>query len=228
MSRVIRRTTAAMAALILAAPACTGPATPTSTSAVESMDALTASGPDASNGQVVLSIPDEDPGPPFYARVGYQYLHDGGLLAIPFYRSPACIPADFNLLEFFHFPTGPTDPAAFACPLQMTGRLLIEPDAAPGTFPRQVVLQGDAVPIWFIPLLDFQAAADDGEVTMAQLAALSPVKGTASRFHETLHPREDEHRIIIDARGTLEDGRTFRFHATHIDDAARVIRINIR
>lgn len=228
MSRVIRSVTAATAVLILAAPACTGPATPTSTGQVHSMETLMASAHNASNGLVVRSVPDEDPGPPFYARVGYQFLHDDGLLAIPFYRSPACIPADFNLLDFFHFPTGPSDPAAFACPLQITGRLLIEPDAAPGTFPRQVVLQGDAVAIWFVSLADFQAAAEDGNVTMAQLEALSPMKGTASRFHETLHPREGEHRIIIDARGTLEDGRTFRFHVTHIDDVPRVMRIDIR
>lgn len=99
---------------------------------------------------------------------------------------------------------------------------------APGTYPRQVVLQGDAVPIWFVSLADFGAAAAGGGVTMAELEALSPMKGMASRFHETLHPREGEHRMIIDARGTLEDGRTFRFHATHIDDVPRAIRIDIR
>jgi hypothetical protein len=180
-----------------------------------------------SSGLVVLSIPDEDPGAPFYARVGLQLLHDGDLLTIPFYRDPACIPDDFNLLEMFHFP-GPMGPGAFACPLGMTGKLLIERDAPLGTFPRQVVLQGDAVPFWFVPLEAFEAAAADGVVTLPELAELSPLEGVAHRYHETLHPREGNHRIIINAMGTLNDGRSFRFHATHIDDVLRSIRIQIR
>lgn len=183
-------------------------------------------GQSGQSGLMVLTIPDEDPGPPFYARVGLQFLTDGDLLAIPFYRDPACVPADFNLLEMFHFP-GPGGPGAFACPLSMTGRLLIEPDAPLGTFPRQVVLQGDAVRFWFVPYADFQEIAEDGVVTMPELAGLSPLQGTAGRYHETLHPREGEHRIVIDAGGLMDDGRRFQFHATHIDDTLRSIRIRI-
>jgi hypothetical protein len=180
----------------------------------------------ASAGLVVLNIPEEDPGPPFYARVGLQLLHEQDLLAIPFYRDPACIPDDFNLLEMFDFP-GPMGPGAFACPLNLTGKLMIEPDAPLGTFPVHVILRGTSVRFWFVSLEAFQAAAADGVVTRGELAAMSPVEGTATQYHESLHPREDDHRIVIDAIGALDDGRSFRFHATHIDDEAVSIRIRI-
>lgn len=211
-------------ALVLGA--CTNP-DPVTPPTVVAPEGLAASPAAASSGLVVRSIPDEDPGPPFYARVGLQFFHDGGLLAIPFYRNPSCVPADFDLMRFFHFP-GPGGPGAFACPLTMTGNLLIEPDAPRGTFPRQVVLEGNEVPFRFVDSQAFEEEAADGRVTMGDLATLSPLRGTATRYHETLRPREDEHKIIIDAAGTLEDGRRFRFHATHLGDTPRVVRIEIR
>lgn len=188
-----------------------------------SVDARPVTAPVA-GGLVPRSIPDEDPGPPFYARVGVQFFHDGGWLAIPFYRAPDCVPADFNLLDFFHFP-GPSGPGAFACPFLMTGTLLIEPDAPQGTFPRQAVLAGSDIPFWFVPSASFEAGAADGVVTLAELASMPLVEGIADRFAETLHPREDDHKIVIDASGLLEDGRGFRFHVTHIADEVRSIRI---
>ena len=91
-------------------------------------------------------MPTEDPGPPFYARVGYQLLEHDGWVTIPFYRSPDLVPSDFNLLDFFHFP-GPGGPGAFAAPLLMTGFVLIEADAPLGTFPKQVELRGTGTPV---------------------------------------------------------------------------------
>lgn len=183
-----------------------------------------------SEGLVRLSIPDEDPGPPFYARVTSilnEFFHDDGWLAIPFYRDPGCIPPDFNMLELFDFP-GPDGPGAFACPLLMQGFMLIEPDAPLGTFPRQVVLTGAAVPFWFVPWNEFQAAAIDGEVTIGELSALGPVIGLADRYHEMLKPRETDHAIVIDARGTLEDGRSFQFSVMHLDDRTRSVQVRFR
>lgn len=183
-----------------------------------------------SKGLVRKDIPTEDPGPPFYARVTTtlnQFFHDDGWLAIPFYRDPACIPSDFNLLELFDFP-GPGGPGAFACPLLMQGFLLIEPDAPLGTFPRQVVLHGSATPFWFVPWNEFQAAASDGEVTMDELAALGPMTGLTDRYHETLKPRDEDHVIVINARGTLEDGRTFQFNVLHLEDQTRSVHIRFR
>lgn len=178
-------------------------------------------------GYVTRTLPDEDPGPPFYARVGVQVLHTNGWLAIPFYRAPECVPADFNLLQFYDFP-GPGGPGAFACPLLMTGKVLIEPDAPLGTFPRQVTLDGSSIPIWFVSHAAFMAAAADGVVTMAELIALNPLRGTATRYHEMLQPRADDHKIVITSGGTLDDGRSFTFNLTHLGTEIKSIRIAFR
>jgi len=85
-------------------------------------DASAASGEGASGAgegidrevDVELRIPAEDPGIPVYARVGRQVLHDGKRVAIPFYRDPARIPVDPDLLRFLDFP-GPGGPGAFGC-----------------------------------------------------------------------------------------------------------------
>lgn len=185
----------------------------------------------ASSGLVRKAIPTEDPGPPFYARVTTilsQFFHDDGWLAIPFYRAPSCVPDGFNMLDLFDFPTGPTDPGAFACPLLMDGFLLTEPDAPPTRFPRLVEMTGDAVPFWFVRWTDFRDAMQDGVVTMEELASLEPLKGTAARYHETLRPREGDHTIVIDAAGTLDDGRRFRVHVTHIENETRAVSVSIR
>ena len=179
---------------------------------------------DSGAGLVRRAIPDEDPGPPYYARVGLQVFDDGEWVAIPFYRPPSCIPADFNLLQFFHFP-GPDGPGAFACPLLMSGFLLIEPDAPLGTFPRRVVLEGTDVPVWFIPSAVFAEATVDGGLTVGELEDLQAMHGLARSYHETLHPRADEHLIVIVARGALEDGRTFAFDTVHLRDEIQTLRI---
>ena len=181
----------------------------------------------ASAGLVRRLMPTEDPGPPFYARVGIQVLEDSGHVAIPFYRSPALVPADFNLLAFYDFP-GPSGPGAFAAPLLMTGFLLIEADAPLGTFPKQAELRGADVPVWFVPSAAFRAAAQDGILTLAQLRELAPLYGTATHYHETLHPREDEHKIVIAARGTLSDGRAFALDVAQVNDGMPRVRIAFR
>lgn len=181
----------------------------------------------ASAGLVRRLMPTEDPGPPFYARVGIQVLEDDGYVAIPFYRPPALVPADFNLLSFYDFP-GPSGPGAFAAPLLMTGFLLIEADAPLGTFPKQAELRGEDVPVWFVPAAAFREAAQDGILTLAQLRALAPLHGTAAHYHETLHPREGEHKLVIAARGTLTDGRTFALDVADVHDAGRHVRITLR
>jgi len=172
-------------------------------------------------------MPTEDPGPPFYARLGYQLLEHDGWVAIPFYRSPDLVPADFNLFDFFHFP-GPGGPGAFAAPLLMTGFVLIEADAPLGTFPKQVELRGTGTPVWFVRSVAFHAAAGDGVLTMAELRSLAPLQGTTTRYHETLHPRTGEHKIVIRAAGTLPDGRTFQLGVTHVHDTLRQMQLTFR
>lgn len=178
-------------------------------------------------GMVRVSVPDSDPGLPAYARAfpgANQFFHNGEWLAIPFYRSPAAIPADFNLLEFFHFP-GPDGPGAFATPILIKGFYLIEPNAPLGTFPLLAVSTGDAVPIWFVRWSDYRAAMADNVVTIGDVIAMQPLRGIADKFNETLKPRTDDHLTIITASGRLEDGRTFDFHVTHVGDSSRALRI---
>lgn len=223
------RHTATLIALVAIAAACT-PDTPTGTEAATLAAATPAAAVVGAEGLVRKTMPDEDPGPPFYARVTTilnQFFHDDGLLAIPFYRPPSCVPSDFNMLTLFD-PPGPGGPGAFACPLLMTGFLLIEPDAPLGTFPRLATLAGSDVPFWLVDWEQFQAEAADGVVTITDLQAMDPLMGTADRYHETLMPREGDHRIIIDASGTLADGRAFRFHVTHLESRTRAVEIQLR
>ncbi len=184
-----------------------------------------------SQGMVVKTIPDEDPGPPFYARVTpllNQLFVDGETLVIPFYRGTDCVPPDFDLMQIFHFPDPPNHFGAFECPLSVWGRLLIEADAPMGTFPKLVTLFGEDVTFFFVPWTPFQAAMQNGPVTMGVLEDLGAVAGSATRFNETLRPREGEHHIVINAGGQLDDGRRFTFHVTHIEDQTKSIRLQIR
>lgn len=177
-----------------------------------------------SQGLVRLSMPEEDPGPPFYARVGLQILESDRWVAIPFYRAPECVPPTFNLLDFYDFP-GPNGPGAFACPLLTAGFLLIESDAPLGTFPKRAVFNSSGTPIWFVNTPAFHAATRDGVLTMGELEALRPLLGLATRYHETLLPRGEDHRINISAEGMLDDGGSFSFHVVHIGD--RMVSIDI-
>jgi hypothetical protein len=177
----------------------------------------------------VVRFPGEDPGPPLYARVTpllNQVFTANGMVAIPFYRDPACVPLDTDLLAHLH-PPGEHGPGSFACELLVEGGFTIEPDAPLGTFPVRVVASGPAQ-IWFVPSEDFDRAAGNGELTMADLIALGPLRGTASSFHEMLAPRIEEHHVVITSHGTLGDGRAFEFNVNHHGDVTRSIQIRFR
>lgn len=185
-----------------------------------------------SSGFVRKNIPAEDPGPPMYARVSTimneLFVSTDGWLVIPFYRDPACVPAQFNLLRLFDFP-GEAGPGAFGCPIHLTGELLIERDAPLGTFPKQAVLTGSAVPFWFVRYSDFTAAAEDGTVTIQELRDLpGRLAGVADQFHELLQPREADHKIQMEAGGRLEDGRQFTFSVTHQQADTKALHLQFR
>lgn len=167
----------------------------------------------------------EDPGFPFYARLDPAppaVLIDGEWAAVLFYREPTCVPAGFNLLQFFDFVT-----PAFACPHTVHGHQIWEglPFSSP---PKVSVATGNgAVPVWFVPLTVMEAAKADGELTIAELESLDGLlKGYASQFNEAHHPTSDPElgggghpvpKLIINAHGWLEDGRTFSLHLTWVD-----------
>lgn len=188
----------------------------------------------AEDGLVRTTWPsNEDPGPPFYARIEPappHVIHDGQWAAIVFYREPGCVPAGFNLLVFFD--PGP----AFGCPLTVHGASLWQGEPLVGA-PKVVTTQGNgAVPVWFVPVGAFNQAAQDGDLKIGELAALDGlVVGYAEQFNEVLHPSplppelggggHPNPKLIQDAHGRLEDGQTFSFHATGVRGELRAVRI---
>jgi hypothetical protein len=162
-------------------------------------------------GQVRLRVPEDSGSGPFYARIERGLvLQTDEWVAIAFYREPACVPASFNLLNFFDFAN---IPAIFSCPLTVSGFELWDDPA--GAAPRQSKLRGNgAVPVWFISVDDYQSALPG--LTMTELLAMpSLMQGVASDFTETLHPLEGAQQSMLQivASGDLPDDRTFRFVA---------------
>jgi hypothetical protein len=161
------------------------------------------------------------PGPaelPYYARLerDFEPIHTDEWAPIVFYRQPACVPANFNLLDFLDVP------AAFGCPGTVDGFSIFK-DPLPA-LPIQVNLEGlGAVPIWFVSWADLQAAKADDRVTVGELRGLSSlVIGAAAVFRERLDPAE---QLTIAARGVLADGRSFGFEFTYAGGDSRHTRI---
>lgn len=151
---------------------------------------------------------------PFYARFGEnEMFSDGEWTVIVFYRPPDCIPADFNLNQFFHFP-GDSGPGAFACTPPTTTSVEYwanGPETDPAPLIAEMTGRG-AVPVWFILQAEVEAAMADGVVTIGELAeSPSVLKGEAANYTELLHPGQSNAQSLIQftAEGALEDGRTF-------------------
>ncbi len=144
---------------------------------------------------------------PFYVR---DIVGDTWTAAI-FYRPPGCIPPGFNLETFFD------PPRVFGCgPMTMDGYAVF--DNGPGIDPAPDLsrLSGQgAVPIWFVRTRAFKAATADDVITLAELAALKPLRGSA-RFYEELlltdNPdRAPAYHFSAVAHGKLSDGRSFSY-----------------
>jgi hypothetical protein len=152
---------------------------------------------------------------PYYARITSYYDYPVEWVAIVFYRPPACVPDNFDLYtEFFDIP------GAFACePATTTGFEVWKLGPGLEDSPKLVELKGlGAVPMWFVSWSAFQAAAADQILSKADLEAMHPLKGTASFYHETMPLKGMTTAVVgeYNARGKLEDGRTFIFHATDV------------
>ena len=86
-----------------------------------------------------------DANPPFYAIInntadfGQEIYHDDEWAAIPFFRDPACVPEDFNLLDFFDFRLLPGE---VVCPLTVDGFEIWENGPGLDPAPIQVQLEG--------------------------------------------------------------------------------------
>jgi hypothetical protein len=158
-------------------------------------------------GEIRVEFPEDDPGPPFYARIRHNFaIQNGQWAAIIFYRSPNCVAPSFNLLRLFN-------PAAFGCPLTVEGFALYDQvPPPPGVSPKQAKTFGlGAVPVWFVRWADLQTAVADGVLTIQDLAAMNPIVGSATFFRETLHPTETAQvpKLSIVARGTTATGTFF-------------------
>lgn len=172
-----------------------------------------------------------DPGPPFYARIEFtppHFLIAGEWAVVPFFRDPSCIPENFNLLRLFD------PPAVFGCPLVVSGFALWEEVGVAA--PRVSVASGTDVPVWLIPADAALAAIEDDVLTIGELATLpGRLVGEATRFRELLHPTpffgrggHANPKLTIDARGTLEDGRDFRYRLTRVRGQVRSTAIDFR
>ena len=163
-------------------------------------------------------------GGPFYARIERGLVHhDAEWAAIAFYRLPECVPGDFDLLDLFDVPR------SFECPFLAEG-FEIWQNGPPGDLaPIQSKLHGaGAVPVWFARWSEVEDGVADGVLTMDELRGLrSLTRGIATFFQETLHPSQPGRQTMttVVATGVLDDGRSFRYHATEVDSALRSVEI---
>ena len=145
---------------------------------------------------------------PFYASVLVHIFpgnRDATWAGVSFVRPPSCVPADFNLLDFFDIP------GAFGCEPMTVENFTIRKDPfLPPPF--QFVLHGlGDVPVWLVDADDMEAAISDGVLTIGELETIpSLVKGHASTYNEMVQPSPREPRqVTLTASGTLDDGRAF-------------------
>lgn len=166
-------------------------------------------------------IIDSDGQVPFYARITRsEIINDGEWAAVVFYRPPTCIPAEFNLLDFFDYP-GPGGPGAFGCNPPTTDTVETWQNG-PGIdlAPVLAKFRGlGAVPVWLVRWSEMEAAVADDVLTIGELASLPSLQvGWASFYRETLRPSESPApgpgSIQYTARGELEDGGLFRVYVS--------------
>jgi len=176
---------------------------------------------------VVTSVPENDPGPPFYAISGNGGFlpHTDTWVAIPFERRLECVPAGANLLII-------DVPRAFGCTLTVSGHAHWETGPGIDIAPRQTQLSGNAVPIVFASWAEVQAATADGVLTLPELLALQSARiGTASQYTETdifgisgpLGAGRGMYKIS--ARGALSNGGRFSLHVNEVLGELRVVEI---
>jgi hypothetical protein len=179
-------------------------------------------------------IIDSDGQVPFYARAPRDgIINDGEWAVVVFYRPAACIPAEFNLLDFFDFP-GPTGPGAFGCNPPTTDSVEYWQNGPGIDFaPLKAKFQGlGAVPVWFVSWPEMERAVADDVLTIGELESLpSLLKGSAGYYREVIHPTESPapgpYGIQYAARGELENGGLFRAYVSLVGEEGTV-RIDIQ
>jgi hypothetical protein len=165
-----------------------------------------------------------DPGMPFYVRIDGRGLdghvwHDDEYAIVVFYRGPAGIPADFDLLDMFDVP------AAFGVEANVAGTNAWHEQPGSGS-PFEAKAHGvGPVPVWFVPIAPLQALIASGSLTMPDMEAIEGILvGHADAFEETLRPHalppemggggHPDPSLTLSASGVLEDGRRFELVLT--------------
>ena len=184
--------------------------------------------PANANAPIILSVPDEDPGPPWYANFagdlstyGRFIPNDGEWAGIMFYRPPECVPQNFNLLDLYDFP------GAYECPFTVEGESWWH-DLDSGPF-RVHLQEGEGgVPIYFVKMSELETAIADNFLNIDELSNLpSLLIGNASFLQWIIRnswqaPGRSFGNEVFTANGNLEDGRSFQFHynekGVYIDD----------
>lgn len=177
---------------------------------------------DTTGGESELMVIENGDGPPFYARFGEnETFGTDDWVAIVFYRDPNCVPDEFNLNQFFDFPSE-SGPGAFGCQPATTD--IIEhwvngPETDPAPAISEMTGRG-AVPVWFFAPADIEAAMVDGVVTITELEGLPSRRiGSAATFTEYLKPTQSNEAPLIQfmAEGMLEDGGDFLVDVSYGD-----------
>ncbi|MGY6519570.1 MAG: hypothetical protein ACXIUZ_12750 [Lysobacteraceae bacterium] len=184
---------------------------------------------------VRLDVPVESPGIPAYMRLAdYQWLpRNEQWTALVFYREPGCVPPDFNLLQFTHFP-GPEGLGAFACPLVVEGYDLRFASLDPSLPPEfmRMFNRSPEQPVWFVDSTALSALLDRGYVYINEIEDLpSLVRGRAWQFDERLYPSisNPEPGLTMHARGRLETGALFElFWHNHPARGENHLELSIR
>jgi hypothetical protein len=176
---------------------------------------------------VVLDVPEESPGVPWYANFARDFVPtDGTYVPIVFWRDPALIPGDFNLLDFVDIPR-----AFFQSPMVLKGRewWLTPQDEQP--FPFQVVLRNDGpTPIYFVELEELQNEIEDDVLTIGELENFASLRVGSTRhlwydIRNSNHPRSRGiGRERFTAMGEMEGGGGFFVHYTEEFDPETGIR----
>lgn len=190
---------------------------------------------------VQLDFPSASPGIPGYARIHISEIEtgnvgnvprDGEWVAVVFYRDPDCIPLDFDLGQFFHFP-GPGGPGAFGCQLLTEGMELWANGPDMGDMAPVYMRARNAVPdlpIWFIDRDEFDQELADGSVFINDLVALpSLIRARAWWFEEYINPTGGaaDPALSLRANGRLESGGRFslewHLHPSVDEDQALIV-----
>lgn len=198
----------------------------------------------AQSATVILITPAETPGQFTYAFVGSGGLAtDRGWVAVDFHRDPGCDELiGFNLLLF-------ADPNALDCAPTVEMREwwyredLVTAGGPWGSLPWEPTFRAPilaewrglgAVPIYFVRRAEFLMAVADDVLTVDELQALpSLLIGLADKYQFIQHnsgirnasqtQRPGHTRTV--GQGVLEDGRSFQFNLTTLDNEVTSIRI---